>query len=213
MKTLIYLACCICLFFSCTEKKPVNDVYPENNNGIQGKLDEGIDSDNIILWEFKSSSDKLIKVEETKQSASLSTLIILPEGYPNTTDGFEIKGTDPVSRVFTMDLNKDGFEEFYLITKAAGSGSYERIIGFASNNDLSITPVYVPKITDKDLDVNGNFSGYMGHDSIYVDKTQLFRKFPVYLEGDPNCCPTGGSTTLLYQLEPGEAGWILTATK
>lgn len=212
MKTFVYLICCICLFFSCTEKKPLNDTNP-TKNATQRKLDGEIDSNKIILWEFKSTSDKLIKVEETKQSASLSTLRIIPEGYPNTTDGFEIKGTDPVSRVFTLDLNKDGFEEFYLITKAAGSGSYERIIGFASNNGLSITPVYVPKITDKDLAVNGNFSGYMGHDSIYVDKTHLYRKFPVYLEGDPNCCPSGGSTTLLYELKPGEAAWVLSVKK
>lgn len=212
MKIFVYLICCICLFYSCTERKPSNDSLP-NNNSNQPQTDVTIDSNKTVLWEFKSSTDKLIKVEETKQSESLSNLIILPEGYPNTTDGFEIKGTDPISRVFTLDLNKDGFEEFYLITKAAGSGSYERIIGFASNNNLSITPVYVPKITDKDLAVNGNFSGYMGHDSIYVDKTHLYRKFPVYLEGDPNCCPSGGSTTLLYELKPGEAGWILSVKK
>ncbi len=207
MKIFISLFFCISLFFSCNQKKSPKE-------SVQQQATEEInESKNPILWEIRTSSDKLIKVEETKQSASLSNLIIIPEGYPNTINGFEIKDTDPVSRIFTLDLNQDGYEEFYIITKATGSGSYERIIGFASNNDLSITPVYVPKMTGKDLAVNGDYSGYMGHDSIYVAKEALYRKFPVYLEGDPNCCPTGGSTSLSYDLKAGEAGWILTVKK
>lgn len=207
-----YLLCSICLILSCEEKKSSNDSDPMEPIQ-QSNLEEKRESKKLILWEVKSSTDKLLKVEETKLSASLSDLNIITEGYANTKDVFQIKETDPLSRIFALDLNNDGFDEFYLITKAAGSGGYERIIGFASNNDLSITPVYVPKMTDHDLSTEGDYAGYMGHDSIYVDDKQLFRKFPVYLEGDANCCPTGGNATVGYQLKPGEAGWILRVKK
>lgn len=209
MKKFVFLIGCVCFFFSCNEKKSSNEMDPTKS--IEQQVNN--DSKESILWEVKSSTDKLLKVEESKQSASLSNLKIIAEGYANTKDVFEIKETDPLSQVFALDLNKDGFDEFYLITRSSGSGSYESIMGFASNNDLSLTPVYVPEMTEKDFASDGDYSGYMGHDSIFVANKQLFRKFPVYLEGDENCCPTGGSTTLSYQLKPGEAGWILKAVK
>jgi len=212
MKTIVSLLICTCFFFSCNEKKSANET--ERSGSVdQTTTNETKDSKRSILWEVKTATDKFLRVEENKQSASLSHLKIITEGYANTKDVFEIREADPLSRIFALDLNKDGFDEFYLITRAAGSGGYERIIGFASNNDLSITPVYVPKMTEKDLSAKGDYYGYMGHDSIYVEKEQLYRKFPVYLEGDANCCPTGGNTTVSYQLKPGEAGWILTVNK
>jgi hypothetical protein len=39
------------------------------------------------------------------------------------------------------------------------------------------------------------------------------RKFPIYLDGDPNCCPTGGHSTIIYDLKAGEASWKLVASK
>jgi hypothetical protein len=49
----------------------------------------------------------------------------------------------------------------------------------------------------------------MGHDSIFIANKKLFRKFPIYKDGDEQCCPTGGTRTLNYLLTKGEASWIL----
>ena len=212
MKTIVSLIICISICCSCQDKKTPRENNPAEHTN-QPSVDKNIEVSNSNAEEILTSTGKSFIVEERKQSASLSNLIITTKGFANTQEVFEIKDTDPLSQFFTLDLNKDGFEELYLVTKATGSGSYERIIGLASNNDLSVTPIYVPKMTEKDLESEGNFKGYMGHDSIYADNKQLFRKFPVYLEGDANCCPTGGSTTLTYQLKAGEAGWILVIMK
>jgi hypothetical protein len=212
MKTIVSLLIFISLFCSCQEKKTSNAINPAEDID-EPSMNKDADVSKSIVKEILTSTGKSFKVEERKQSASLSILTITTKGFTNTQEVFEIKDTDPLSQFFTLDLNKDGFEELYLITKATGSGSYERIMAFASNNDLSVTPVYVPKMTEKDLESEGDFMGYMGHDSIYVANKQLYRKFPVYLEGDANCCPTGGNTTLTYQLRAGEAGWVLEAVK
>lgn len=171
------------------------------------------ESKNPSIKEIKTSTDKTFRVTEDKTSASLSNLTIEPIGFPNTQEVFEIKDSDPLSGMFALDLNKDGFDELYLITTAAGSGGYSGIIGYASNSDQSVTPVYVPEMTENDLAPNGDYYGYMGHDSIYVANDQLYRKFPIYKEGDANCCPTGGDKTLGYSLKAGEASWILETTK
>jgi len=212
MKTIVSFLIFISLFCSCQEKKNSKETNPAEHINPPA-INKDADESKSIVKEILTSTGKSFIVEERKQSASLSKLTITTKGFTNTQEVFEIKDTDPLSQFFTLDLNKDGFEELYLITKSTGSGSYERVMGFASNKDLSVTPVYVPKMTEKDMEAKGNFTGYMGHDSIYVANKKLYRKFPVYLEGDPNCCPTGGNTTLSYQLRAGEAGWILETIK
>jgi len=53
----------------------------------------------------------------------------------------------------------------------------------------------------------------MGHDSVYIEGSRLYRKFPVYKEGDANCCPSGGTKTIKYTLKKGEASWQLVIDK
>ena len=77
------------------------------------------------------------------------------------------------------------------------------------NRDLSLTPIYIPEISENDLLPDGAFYGYMGHDSIYVSHNKIYRKYPIYKDGDANCCPSGGNKTLGYVLQQGEASWIL----
>lgn len=212
MKTFLNLLFCASLLFSCQQKKSPNDITGGEKENEQ-EVQTDVESQNPVTKEIKTSTDKTFRVTENKISASLSNLAIEPIGYPNTREIFEIKDSDPLSAVFVLDLNKDGFDELYLITTGTGSGSYSGIMGFASNGDQSVTPIYVPELTENDLADSGAYFGYMGHDSIYVANEQLYRKFPVYKEGDANCCPTGGEKTLGYSLKAGEASWILETVK
>lgn len=156
-----------------------------------------------------TSTGKTFEVETQSEGSSVMNIIVSPKDFPNSTDSWKIEGADPLADSFTADLDQNGFEELYLVTRSVGSGSYGRLYGYASNNDKSATPIYVPEPSETDLAQGGDFYGYMGHDSIYLDQGRLFRKFPVYNEGDENCCPTGGDRLLEYELTPGEASWIL----
>ncbi len=40
-------------------------------------------------------------------------------------------------------------------------------------------------------------------------ESRLVRRFPVYLPGDTNAQPSGGTRQVSYRLEAGEAGWVL----
>jgi hypothetical protein len=200
------------LLLSCQQKKSSKNMIGNEKSNDQ-EVTADTESKKPSINEIKTSTDKTFRVTEDKTSESLSNLTIEPRGFPNTQEVFKIDGSDPLSGMFTLDLNKDGFDELYLITTAAGSGSYSGIIGYASNSDQSVTPIYVPEMTENDLASDGDYFGYMGHDSIYVANEQLYRKFPVYMEGDENCCPTGGNKTLGYSLKAGEASWILETVK
>jgi heat shock protein HslJ len=135
---------------------------------------------------------------------SIGTIEVRTEGFEhNFKEVFEDR--DPISDVFVADLDGNGFDEIYIVTTAAGSGSYGTILGFASNKDKSLSMIHFPEIRKGD----SNFEGYMGHDTFKIEGRKLVRIFPVYQEEDTNENPTGGRRKLLYGLIPGEAGWQL----
>jgi heat shock protein HslJ len=56
---------------------------------------------------------------------------------------------------------RHGFDEIYIVTTAAGSGSYGTMLGFASNKDKSLSMIHFPDVREGDE----TFEGYMGHDT------------------------------------------------
>ena len=154
---------------------------------------------------YTTTTGKTIVVSQTHPAGrSLATIEIRTEGFEhNFREVFEDR--DPVSDVFTADLDGNGFDEIYIVTTAAGSGSYGTILGFASNKDKSLSIIHFPDVREGDE----TFEGYMGHDTFTIEGRKLVRMFPVYREGDANANPTGGRRRLVYGLVPGEAGWQL----
>lgn len=162
---------------------------------------------------FTTQTGKVFELKEDSNEIGMHDFQLVPKGFKFSKDMLMITEADPLSRAFLADLDENGYEEIYLITTSVGSGSYGNIYGYASNADKSISPIFIAPVNENDLSRGGLFEGYMGHDSIYLDGGVLKRKFPIYLEGDPNCCPTGGHSTLIYDLKAGEASWKLEATK
>ena len=119
----------------------------------------------------------------------------------------EADGT--ITGVEVEDLNADGYPEIYIYVTSAGSGSYGSLIAYASNRNLSISPIYLPPLEDDPAAAEG----YMGHDRFMVGEGSLLRNFPVYLPGDTNAEPTGGTRQMQYRLRAGEAGWQLVPDK
>ncbi|MEJ2548727.1 MAG: PliI family lysozyme inhibitor of I-type lysozyme [Gemmatimonadota bacterium] len=136
---------------------------------------------------------------------SINEVTITPSGLEvdNSPVTVEIDGT--VTGVEVGDLNNDGSPEIYVYATSAGSGSYGSLLAYATNNRKSMTPIYLPPVEE-----NPEASpGYMGHDEFAVVESSLVQRFPIYLEGDTNAQPTGGTRQVQYRLEPGEAGWVL----
>jgi hypothetical protein len=161
------------------------------------------------LKEYRTKTGKTIIISETHPvGRSLSTIRISTKGFEhNYAEVFENK--DPISDVFVADLDGNGFDEIYIITTSAGSGSYGTVLGFASNRDKSLSMINFPEIREGDE----NFEGYMGQDTFKIEDQKLVRVFPIYNPGDTNENPTGGRRKLVYGLYPGEAMWQLKVEK
>ncbi len=158
---------------------------------------------------YTTRSGKTIAIENTHPvGASLSTVIIRPTGF-ETNEPITLTDIDPLNKVLLADLDKNGFDEIYLITQSPGSGSYGKIYVFASNRDKCLSEVSTENINsiDRKSDL---FSGYRGHDSYKIEDDFLTLEFPVYAENNSNAQPTGGTRKLTYMLVYSESGYQLT---
>jgi hypothetical protein len=159
--------------------------------------------------EYKTKTGKTIIISETHPvGQSLSTIKIITKDFEHNYPEI-YQDRDPISDVFVADLDGNGFDEIYIITTSAGSGSHGTVLGFASNKDKSLSMINFPEIQKGDE----NFEGHMGHDSFKVEDQKLVRIFPIYNQGDTNQNPTGGTRTLVYGLYPGAAMWQLKVEK
>ena len=166
-------------------------------------------SKNPSLEKYYTRTGKIIMITETHPvGKSLSTIEITSEGFEEN-----IKETmaniDPITDIYITDLDGNGFDEIYIITTSAGSGSYGNLIGFASNKDKSLSMINLPDVDRQDPD----FRGYMGHDLFSIEDNKLTRTFPIYMKNNANQKPTGGIKKLTYSLIPGEAMWQLKIEK
>jgi hypothetical protein len=137
--------------------------------------------------------------------SSINQLEIIPAGLAidNAVIKREIDGT--VTGAEVADLNGDGSPELYTYISSAGSGSYGTLVAYAANNKKFLSVITLPPL----MDDKESSRGYMGHDEFAVVENTLVRRFPVYVKGDTNASPTGGTRQLQYKLKQGETSWGL----
>ncbi|TDG11900.1 hypothetical protein E2F43_16165 [Seongchinamella unica] len=112
-------------------------------------------------------------------------------------------------RAQIADLDSDQRPEVYVAIASAGSGSYGSLVAYVVNDDLTLERIVLPELGE-DQAVS---DGYMGHDDFAVEETSLVRRFPLYLPGDVNAQPSGGTRNVVYQLEKSGGQWRLTRTR
>jgi hypothetical protein len=137
--------------------------------------------------------------------SSLNQLSIVPAGLEidNTAITQDVDGQVVGAEVADLDAN--GSPELYVYVRSAGSGSYGSLVAYAANNRKSLSGIYLPPVAD-----NATMAkGYMGHDEFAVVENRLVQRFPIYLDGDTNAKPTGGTRQIHYKLVAGEAGWLM----
>lgn len=152
---------------------------------------------------YSTKSGKTLYITETHPiGMSLSDIKIESQGFKHNFSEV-LKDRDPIANVMVADLDQNGFDEFYIVTVAAGSGSYGNIIGLASNRDKSLSFIHFPEFNSEDE----LFTGYMGHDSFKIEGNLLVRTFP--LIANNHIGTLENIRQVNYELVPGEASWQL----
>ncbi|MEO6695135.1 MAG: hypothetical protein ABIY50_04955 [Ignavibacteria bacterium] len=195
------------LIISCSDKKPETVVKKDSTEKMTVKKDTAV----TVKKEMTTKTGKQFVIIETKPSFSVSDYMITGVGFENSKDTIKYSLKNPMSTAMLADLDKNGFDEVYVITKSTGSGSFEDIIAIASFNDKTFGEIIVEEMP-ADVGKNEKFGGYMGHDSIYINDNKLIREFPVYKNSDQNSASTGGRRKIIYSLKPNQASYELAIT-
>lgn len=158
-------------------------------------------SQSPVSKEYKTKTGKIITVAETHpQGASLSNISVAFKGNPGS--AMQFNDVEPVNKILLADLDGNGFDELYIITVSAGSGSYGNVIGVASNKDKSLSQINFPEVGENDLKKGAAFEGYEGHDLFEIKENSLVRSFPVKT-------PKATNRVIKYKLKAGEADFQL----
>jgi hypothetical protein len=128
-------------------------------------------------------------------SSQQLTVLAERDGKPLALERQKLDGTVVGAEV--EDLNGDGLPELLIFEQSAGSGSYGSVWAWSVSRRGSLLPIRLGAMSSRDS------TGYRGHDKFAVVESNLVRRFPIYLPGDTNAQPNGGTRQVTYKLVPG----------
>jgi hypothetical protein len=130
------------------------------------------------------------------QSASEGGITVLRRAKGSKTDTLlTAPRNGAFQSAFITRLDPKNDHELIIVNQSAGSGSYAELVAYTIDKNGKLNKVNIISPAKNDL------VGYMGKDSIYTDGKLLWRQFPIFKEGDANCCPSGGLQVLKYTLQ------------
>ena len=134
------------LLTSCGERKPETLIKLDSVEKVTVKKDSTL----IIDKEMKTRTGKIFSIIESKPSYSVSNYFISGKDFLNSTDTIVYLNKNPMTNALISDLDKNGFEEMYILTKSTGSNSFIEILGVASLYDKALGEIQVQEISEDD---------------------------------------------------------------
>ena len=151
---------------------------------------EGLDGGTL----FVGNGSKSITIDQ-KRVNGIQEVTVTPSGFAvNEIRRLTLNGA--VFKAHVGDIDQDGRDEFYFLGAPGGTGGYVDFIAFEEGKNETLLPIKFTDIKPDDI----WYAGYEGHDNYQFQDTKLTNTFPLYEQGDANCCPKGGSRTLIYEL-------------
>ena len=151
----------------------------DRNNLSKETAQPNIDSNNTIDQQkeipfkvqiLKTSNEKDIVLKISNPiGMSLVNIDIIGANFENKIP-ISLIDIDPINKIELYDMDNDGFDELFIFTNAAGSGSYGEIYAFSSNKGIRLKAIDV---------ANFKYDDYQGHDSFILRKNKLIRTFKV----------------------------------
>ena len=174
-------------FISCN-----NEVSTRDKSAINIEQDHTLinKNENNTQTLITKKGDSIYLEISTPVGMSLNNITIKTPNFENTKP-ISLIDTDPVNKIKLYDLDNDGFEELFIFTTAAGSGSYGTIYAYSTNKGLYLSEIKTDILDQK-------IRGYTGHDNFSFEGEKLIRAYPLnYRKNDKSI------SIIKYQLNNG----------
>jgi hypothetical protein len=101
------------------------------------------------------------------------------------------KQSEPLKQMWVTDLDLDGLFEILLFSASVEDGEYgELVLHEWTGNEFNSR--FIPALN------SAQQQGYRGFDHYRLYKNQLVHEFPIYQQGDKDCCASGGKRQSVY---------------
>lgn len=204
MRRLVLYTCLSLLFFSCNNS---NDTPIDDAINLTTPDQEMLGTDSVqITRTFKTASGQSIRVEMVKPDSAISGLVsIMPINFAR---GIELKyKADSITNFLQGDLDKDGFDELYLVTRESNKSEdadKSGLIAIASNQDNSLEPILFTDSIPAGLPAG---MAYKGQDGYSIQDSLLIRTFPLFQSKDDKI--TDQIYQINYTLKADSTKWQL----
>lgn len=157
-------------------------------------------SDLATMNALKTPTGKTYIVRQTPMlDSSLANIQVDAIGFGADTLTFDFGEVDPLMSLHTEDLDRDGFQELYVVTQSVGPEKYGTILGLYSAQDSSVLVISFEGASPYTMKEGEPYAGYGGQDVFRFERGVLTNKFTLF---DPDK-PTGDFKTLRYELVRG----------
>jgi hypothetical protein len=126
-----------------------------------------------------------------KETCSIGTYTVTISRKGTRPQVMTLKRDGTITNVFFEDVTGDGRRDLVVFVSSAGSGAYGRLDIWEWNGDRFKGGIVADLMPDQR-------DGFRGHDAYMAASGVLRRRFPVYREGDANCCPSGGTAAFRW---------------
>lgn len=135
-----------------------------------------------VTREFVTKTGKKWLVHQTPLSdPAYVNVSVESRGFTHDQAPLDLGEIDPVIQVRLADLDKDGFEELYLVTQATGQEAYGTVYGFYSDSDRDVLLISYEGASPYTMKEGGPYEGYQGADAFLFNENSLVNSFPVTL--------------------------------
>jgi len=131
-----------------------------------------------------------IRVYNTEESCSLQTYQIIVQANGQTLKTVAKQG-EPIKQMWVTDLDNDRLFEILVFSASVEAGEYGELVLYEwTGNNFSTQ--FMPPLDSSQQ------QGYRGFDGYRMYKNQIVHEFPIYQQGDKECCASGGKRQSIY---------------
>jgi hypothetical protein len=142
----------------------------------------------VRLIKIKFNFNQSFEIREVKRSRSVAQIHVQGIGFQQTNQTLCFNNVAPFESALVADIDNNGFEELYVITRSTGENKQARIYGISSVGGVKYKTIYIPDFDAANSATLVHLEGYKGNDSIFIKDKTLKRIFPVtFFDSVENC--------------------------
>lgn len=167
----------------------------------------------VRLIKIKFNFYQSFEIREVKRSSSVAQIHVRGIGFQQANNTFCFDNVAPFESALVADIDNNGFEELYVITRSIGENKQAKIYGISSVGGVKYKTIYNPEFDAANHPTFSHLEGYKGHDSIFIKNKTLMRIFPVTLFDSIERCDKKEFRGITYKLVEYDNSYSLQVAK